>query len=104
MLVYGRAFFQRGILMDWLFYYRTYCLVVFGIGGAVFVTSPVILSHFKKEDGDKVWNDLSLLFSNKDFLTTKGHKIRKTIRWILFVATILTAINIIVIKYLNIGG
>lgn len=90
--------------MDWIFYFRIYCLVVFGTGGAIFVISPVILSHFKKEDGVKAWNDLSLLISNKDFLTAKGHKVRETIRWILFIATVLTAINIVVIKYFNIGA
>ena len=87
--------------MDWLFYYRTYCLVVFAIGGSVFVSSPIVLSFFKKNDGDKVRNDLSLLFSRKDFLTAKGLKARKIIRWIILIAAALTAVNFLVLKYLN---
>ncbi|MBL4831566.1 MAG: hypothetical protein JKY55_16975 [Aliivibrio sp.] len=81
--------------------FNYYIVTCMGIRGFSFVFSPMILSFFKKEKGEKVGLSISMLFSRKDFLTEKGIKVQVLLRRVFLWSFILTIINILISWVIN---
>lgn len=80
--------------MDFLFLFRMYTLITFGIWGFTITLAPHIINLYKKKDGEKVPGNFMTVFSKKDFLTPKGVQLQILFRKVFYITFVLTVVNI----------